>query len=219
MNISCLFKPIAVVVFFSSCAINRTIVTRDIHKIGADELASIEYLMGESINSFLGVRESLALSDNEVAGEEAVRAYVAALAAYHQLPDIVEREQTLAANGKILDEKISFSKSPSILVVKDISQKSEDKFLILKAYAHLESAKLALVNGENDEMIYHAEIAKKSLYFNMIEVDVEQMYLSSEDILFKVRRGYNEQAQMEIMKSVDHMREYRQYNKDAVLAH
>ena len=49
--------------------------------------------MGESINSFLGVRESLAVSDDELAGEKAVRAYVAALAAYHQLPDIVEKSK------------------------------------------------------------------------------------------------------------------------------
>ncbi len=219
MNVSALITTTAIVMFLSCCAINRTIVTRDIYKIDKQELASIEYLMGESINSFVGVRESLAISDDELAGEEAVRAYVSALAAYHQLPDIVETEQTLAANGMILEEKISFSKSSMILVVKDISQKSEDKLQVLNAYAHLESAKLALVNGDNEEMIYHAEIAKKGLYFNMIEVDVEQIYLSSEDILFKVRRGYTEQAQMEIMKSVNHMKENRQYNKDAVLAH
>ena len=53
-------------------------------------------------------------------------------------------------------------------------------------------------------MIYHAEIAKKGLYFNMIEVDVEQIFLSSEDILFQVKRGQVEQAQIEIMRSVDH---------------
>ena len=219
MNVSTLITTTAFMVFFSSCSVNRTIVTRDIYKIDKDELASIEYLMGESINSFVSVRESLAVSDDEVAGEEAVRAYVSALAAYHQLPDIVETEQTLAANGMLLDEKISFSKSPTILVVKDISQKSEDKLQVLSAYAHLESAKLARVNGDSDEVIYHTEIAKKGLYFNMIEVNVEEIYLSSEDILFKVRRGYTEQAQMEIMKSVDHMKENRQYNKDAVLAH
>ena len=91
--------------------------------------------------------------------------------------------------------------------------------MLNNAYAHLESAKLALVNGDSDEMIYHTEIAKKGLYFNMIEVNVEQLYLSSEDVLFKVRRGYIEEAQMEIMKSVDYMKENRQYNKDAVLAH
>ena len=89
VNVSTLIKTTAFMVFFSSCAMNRTIVTRDIYKIDKDELASIEYLMGESINSFLGVRESLAVSDDELAGEEAVRAYVAALAACHQLPDIV----------------------------------------------------------------------------------------------------------------------------------
>ena len=161
VNVSTLIKISAFMVFFSSCAMNRTIVTRDIYKIDKDELASIEYLMGESINSFLGVRESLAVSDDELAGQEAVRAYVSALAAYHQLPDIVEREQTLAANGMLLDEKISFSKSPVILVVKDITQKSEDKLEVLNAYTHLESAKLALVNGDSDEMIYHTEIAKK----------------------------------------------------------
>ena len=68
-------------------------------------------------------------------------------------------------------------------------------------------------------MIYHAEIAKKGLYFNMIEVDVEQIFLSSEDILFQVKRGQVEQAQIEIMRSVDHMKEHRQYNKESVLAH
>ena len=78
-----------------------------------------------------------------------------------------------------------------ILVVKDITQKSEDKLEVLNAYTHLESAKLALVNGDSDEMIYHTEIAKKGLYFNMIEVNVEQLYLSSENVLFKVR-GYIE---------------------------
>ena len=219
MNILSLACTAALSLSISSCNLNRKVVVRDIQKINIDELESIEYLTGESINSFLTIRESLALQDNEMASEQALRAYVSALTAYHQLPDIVEKEQTLSPNGKVLDEKVSVSKSSTILVIKDVIRKSEDKSDILKAYSHLESAKLALVNGSSEQMIYHAEIAKKGLYFNMIEVDVEQIFLSSEDILFQVKRGQVEQAQIEIMRSVDHMKEHRQYNKESVLAH
>ena len=78
------------------------------------------------------------------------------------------------------------------------------------------------MNGENEQMIYHTERAKRGLYFSMVEVDVEKLYHSSEDILLQVRRGYLEEAQRGISKSVDTMRQLDYGNEmpsDKPLAH
>ena len=80
---------------------------------------------------FLAPKTLLLSRMSQLAEEEAVKAYISALAAFHHLPDVVVKEIMMSGQGIVLDEKGEFFQIAKILVIKNITKKSDDSLEVM----------------------------------------------------------------------------------------
>ena len=191
----------------SACADREEIRQRKVHEISSSELKLIEAYMSASLLSFVTTRDELSKENYDKAAKSAAESYVSSLSAFHLLPDVVVADRVVDPRGRILDEKMSFEKSPTLLVVKNVKTLTDDKEKLLRAYHYLDQAKLATINGKAEEAIVFRDYARKSLSFTLVEIDVEKIHRLTQVVLLEIKQGYYLDAELDIMSSVKYMKE------------